>query len=228
MKNRRELLGMAAVTAAALATDNVLAKAFIEEETLCENIKYPKKGYTMKFDDMTGIGSYEAKRMGLQVYECQRDIAAKEMLNHLYRLKFLKQNGINLFEHAQLAASLARQEMKGEKYDDQYVVASLLFNVGMVLSPKNPHLTIAAILKPYIEEKLYFALYHYEAYKLNPSAHSHQDWSESAYLLHKWQEDAYSTTIKPTKFSKLRDKVKDLFWADAIFKDIPHEKVIPE
>ncbi len=228
MKKRREFLVLGSSALLGLAAEKTMASTVGKVQHECEEIDYPKKGYTMKFDDMTGISGYEAKRMGLQVYECQREIAAKEMLNHLYRLKKIQSKKMNLFEHAILAASLAREEMKGKKNDDDYVVVSLLFNVGKVLSPQNPHKLLAAILKPYIEELLCLALENYQMYKKNPVFYYQFKWGPTAFLLDKWQEEAYSTTIIPTKFSKLRSKVKSFFWADVIFKNIPHEKVIPD
>ena len=233
--NRRNFLGLGlSIVGAVLASSKARAHDDNDNDNdndddySCEEIDYPKKGYTMKMEHMQDIGTIEAKRMGLQVYECQRQIAAKQMINHILRLKLITINGVNLLDHAIRAASLAKEEMNNKKHEDEYVVASFLFNVGKVISPKNASNMLAAILKPYLDENLHLALLNYDKFRRNPLIYKSKPWYNSACCFAKWQDEAFVLTPnKCLKLSKLKKEVKSLFWADAIFKDIPHEKVIP-
>lgn len=121
----------------------------------------------------------------------QQSVAAKQIMDSLRRLEPIEVGfAANQLTHSLMAATLARRDGAS----DEEIVAALCHDLGKLMSIPNHGPIAAEILKPYVSEDLYHAVYW------------HQDFQGKYY---------YANFGKP---ADLRDRFKDEPWYDTAIK----------
>ena len=121
----------------------------------------------------------------------QKTQAAKQIMDSLRRLEAIDVGfAANQLTHSLMAATLARRSGAS----DEEVVAALTHDLGKLFSIPNHGPIAAEMLKPYVSENIYQAVYH------------HQDFQGRYY---------YGHLGKPTN---LRERFKDEPWYDFAIK----------
>jgi predicted HD phosphohydrolase len=121
----------------------------------------------------------------------QKTQAAAQIMDSLRRLEAIEVGfAANQLTHSLMAATLARRSGAS----DEEVVAALTHDLGKLFSIPNHGPIAAEMLKPYVSETIYHAVYH------------HQDFQGRYY---------YDLLGKPTN---LRDRFKDEPWYDFAVK----------
>jgi predicted HD phosphohydrolase len=95
-------------------------------------------------------------------YKHQQSIAARQIMESLKRLETIEVGfAANQLTHALMAGTLARRDGAS----DQEVVAALCHDLGKLFSIPNHGPIAAEMLKPYVSEEIYHAVYWHQEFQ---------------------------------------------------------------
>lgn len=163
------------------------------------------------------------RHIGAEHARHQQDAAATQIMDSLARLEAIQVGfGANQLQHSLMTATLARRAGAG----DEEVVAALCHDLGKLFSIPNHGPIAAEMLKPYVREDIYHAVYHHQAFQgryyfehlgLDPEARTRfagEPWYDFAVrLVDEWDAPAFDPAFDMDSLESFEPEVRRVFSA---------------
>lgn len=151
----------------------------------------------------------------------QQSAAAKQIMESLKRLEHIEVGfAANQLTHSLMAGTLARRSGAS----DEEVVAALTHDLGKLFSIPNHGPIAAEMLKPYVREDVYHAVYHHQQFQgryyfehlgLNPEAREQfrdQSWYDFAVrLVDEWDAPAFDPDFDVDPLESFEPEISRVF-----------------
>ncbi|HEX8642286.1 MAG TPA: HD domain-containing protein [Allosphingosinicella sp.] len=151
----------------------------------------------------------------------QQSMAAKQIMDSLRRLETIEVGfGANQLQHSLMAGTLARRAGAS----DEEVVAALTHDIGKLFSIPNHGPIAAEMLKPYVSEDVYHAVYWHQAFQgryyfehlgLDPEARTRfegESWYDLAVrLVDDWDAPAFDPGFAADPLESFEPEVTRIF-----------------
>jgi len=161
------------------------------------------------------------QHIGAEHARHQQSAAAQQIMESLARLEAIEVGfGANQLQHSLMAGTLARRAGAS----DQEVVAALCHDLGKLFSIPNHGPIAAEMLKPYVSEDIYHAVYHHQQFQgryyfehlgLDPEARERfadQPWYDFAVkLVDDWDAPAFDPAYDMDALESFRPEVSRVF-----------------
>jgi predicted HD phosphohydrolase len=175
------------------------------------------------FTDMRDGTAEDWRQIGAAHAAHQQADAPRQIMESLKRLEAIEVGfGANQLQHSLMAGTLARRAGAS----DEEVVAALCHDLGKLFSIPNHGPIAAEMLKPYVREDVYHAVYHHQAFQgryyfehlgLDPEGRARFG-SESWYgfaerLVDEWDAPAFDPAFDADPLESFEPEVRRVFSA---------------
>lgn len=158
------------------------------------------------FTDMRNGTAEDWAHIAMAHAQHQRTAAAAQIMESLKRLERIEVGfAANQLTHSLMAATLARRDGAG----DEEVVAALCHDIGKLFSIPNHGPIAAEMLKPYVSEDIYHAIYW------------HQDFQGRYYFEHLGRDPEGRERFRGESWFPFAEKLVDDWDAPAFDPDFP-------
>jgi predicted HD phosphohydrolase len=173
------------------------------------------------FTDMRDGTAEDWQHIAAEHAKHQQSMAAKQIMDSLRRLETIEVGfGANQLQHSLMAGTLARRAGAS----DEEVVAALTHDIGKLFSIPNHGPIAAEMLKPYVSEDVYHAVYWHQAFQgryyfehlgLDPEARTRfegESWYDLAVrLVDDWDAPAFDPGFAADPLESFEPEVTRIF-----------------
>jgi predicted HD phosphohydrolase len=173
------------------------------------------------FTDMKQGTAEEWAHIAAEHGKHQKSVAAEQIMEGLARLEAIEVGfAATQLTHSLMAGTLARRAGAS----DEEVVAALCHDLGKLFSIPNHGPIAAEMLKPYVREDIYHAVYHHQAFQgryyfehlgLDPEARARfegESWYDFAVkLVDEWDAPAFDPDFPVDSLESFRPEVERIF-----------------
>lgn len=173
------------------------------------------------FTDMRQSTAQDWAHIAAEHGKHQQGAAARQIMESLARLEAIEVGfAADQLAHSRMAATLARRAGA----PDEQVVAALCHDLGKLLSIPNHGPIAAEMLKPYVSDDVYQAVYHHQAFQgryyfehlgLDPEARARfagESWYDFAVkLVDEWDAPAFDPDFPADPLESFRPEVERIF-----------------